>query len=706
MEDAVVRGRGEAFAGDGLLVSDNFFPALRVRPLLGRLFAPGPSAPDAAEQVVLSYDWWEKHFAADPGVLGQAMTVNGSSLSILGVLPRGFAGVRPGNPNGFFVLMTPGSRLIPQTVSGGEYWWVRTMARLHPAANDAHLRGVLTSVFAPEAQTQIKQPEILVLPGRGGLGFDRDAYGKPLLWMLAVVGLVLLVACANIAGLSLARGAARRHELAVRAALGCGRWRLIRQSFTESLCLALLGGGGGILVALWGRTALSRLLGQSAEGLRYDFSMDLKVLSLSFTITLVTALLFGILPALRASKVDPLEGLKSRSALGLQRLRTGRVLVVAQVALSLALVSAAGLYLRSLGKLRQIDVGFDTAKLLIFQLNAGFAGYKDAQLSAFYDRVQTELAAIPGVSGASLTLFPLLDNQSSSGGFTFGERAPAGIGNPETSRLVVGETFFDTLQVAVLRGRPLHASDNQDASKVIVVNETFARQYFPNEDPIGRTITTWRATWRIVGVCHDIKYKNIKESVPPTIYVPFRQFPLRYGASFVVRTALPPLALANAVRKKVASIDPAVPAAHLTTQDQIIGGSIGQERLFATLCSALAAFALALACIGIYGLLSFNVAQRTGEIGIRMALGARPQTVAGGIVSEALLLGALGIGLGMPIVLASTRLLQSQLYGVQPTDPLTLTTVTAILVAAVLISAWWPARSAARIDPMRALRSD
>jgi predicted permease len=258
----------------------------------------------------------------------------------------------------------------------------------------------------------------------------------------------------------------------------------------------------------------------------------------------------------------------------------------------------------------------------------------------------------------------------------------------------------------VLRGRSLSAADTDNALKVIVVNEAFAQKYFPNEEPLGQTINTWKADWQIVGVCRDAKYQNIKDTVPPTIYIPFRQFPLRYGAYFVVRTVLPPMTLASAVRKAVAAIDPAVPVAHLTTQEQLIDGTISQERLFATLCAALAAFALVLSCIGLYGLLSFNVARRTNEIGIRMAIGAQPGDVIRVVLREALILAAIGIAVGLPAVFAVTRLIRSQLYGVQPTDPATLIVVTVILVTVALLSAWLPARRAARVDPMVALRSE
>jgi len=705
-DDVIARARHEAFAANGLVVTDNFFPALGVRPLLGRLFAPGENDVDAAQQVVITYDWWEKHFARDPEVVGQTVSLNASSFTIIGVLPRGFSGVRPGAPREFFALLTPESPFQERALSVADHWWLRMMARMRPAGSDARLKAVLDVVFAREASEQMKNPEMLVQPGRGGLAFERDTYGRPLLLMLGAVGLVLLVACANLAGLSLARGAARQHELAVRAALGAGRWTLIRQSLTESLVLALLGGGLGVVLAFWGRNAISRLLAGSTDGLHHDLSLDVTVLSFAGAAALGTALLSGLLPALRAGSANPVSGLKARNTLGVPRLRAGRVLVVAQISLSLLLLAGAGLFLRTLTNLEDIHAGFDTERLLVFQVNPGFAGYQDAQLAAFYERAQSALAAIPGARHASLVVFPLLDNKSSSGGFSFPGRAAPQSDNQQTYRLVVGETFLATLGIPLLNGRNLSSADGDTAPKVIVINETFARKYFPNEDPIGQTINTWRSDWRIVGVCADAKYQNIREATPPTVYISFRQFPLRYGAFFAVRTALPPLELATAVRKAVAAIDPAVPVARLTTQEQLIAGTISRERLSATLCGALAVFAVLLACIGLYGLMAFNVARRTSEIAIRMAIGAQPGDVARSVLREACALTALGIGLGLPAVFAVTRLIQSQLYGVHSNDPLILAIVMGTLTLVTLLSAWLPARRAARVDPMVALRTE
>ncbi|RPJ82540.1 MAG: FtsX-like permease family protein, partial [Acidobacteria bacterium] len=449
----------------------------------------------------------------------------------------------------------------------------------------------------------------------------------------------------------------------------------------------------------------------SAEGLHYDTTLDLKVLGFLLAVTLAAALLSGLLPALRAAGVDPLAGLKDRAALGAARLRAGRVLVAAQIALSLLLLAGAGLYVRTLVNLVRINPGFATENLLLFQVIPRQAGYKGAGLAEFYERVQQSLAALPGVRSAALTQFKLLGGAMSGGSFF---RLPGhtfeGELKPQAHRLTVSETFFTTMGIPVLTGRGFSAGDVEGAAKVVVVNETFARKYLPGENPLGQSLRAGELKgvpidWQIVGVCRDAKYTDIKNEVPPTVYFSFRQDSVD-GAYFALRTSLPSLAVATAARKAVAAIDPRIPLADVVTQEQVRGKRISQERLFATLCSALAGLAILLSCIGLYGLTAYNVARRTSEIGLRMALGATGRRVAVPVLREALLLALLGVAVGLPAAFAVGRLIRSQLYGVAPHDPLALAAAVAALVAVALIAAWLPARRAARIDPMVALRCE
>lgn len=703
-QSITVRARHEAFASQGLMVSDNFFSGLGAHVLIGRLLGPEDDRSGASPVTVITYGWWGKEFDLDPAVVGQPVTLNGHTFTIVGVLPRGFPGLSLGDKTEFYVPMSAQPQLMPSwPLTSPDCWWVRLMARKKPVTSEAQLQAALNVAFAREVETIMKEPKILMTDGRGGFSYDRNYYRKPLLLLLGIVGVVILVACANLAGLSLARGAARQHEFAVRAAIGAGQWRLIRQSLTESVIVALLGGGFGVLVALWGKTVISRLLAGSPDGLHYDTPLDLAVLGFTLAVSFVTAMLSGLLPAWRAGQIDPVAGLKAKGALGAPRLRAGKILVAAQIALSVLLLTGAGLYVRTLINLVRINPGFITENLLLFRLSPRAAGYRGARTAEFYDNAQRSLAAIPGVRSVTLTQNALLGGTMSGGAFTLPRHPSSSEMKPQAHRLTVSETFFATMGIRVLLGRELRAADVDGAPKVVVVNETFARKYLAEEYPIGQVLNVNGADWQIVGVCSDTKYTSIKNDIPPTMYLSFRQDSIGF-ACFAVRTALPPLAMATAARKAVAAVDPNVPLADITTQEAVRDKKISQEIMFATLVGALAGLAVLLACIGLYGLTAYNVARRTSEIGIRMALGATRANVAWPILREALLLAVVGLAVGVPVALGLARLIASQLYGVAPTDPVTLIGCSVLLIAVALVSAWIPARRAAKIDPMQALR--
>jgi len=704
LDRATVRARHEAFVAEGMMVSDNFFSGLGARPLVGRLIGPEDEQAGAAPPVVISYRLWERQFDLDPAVVGQSVMLNGYSFLVAGVLPRGFPGIRPGSKREFYVSMSAQPQLMPDwSRTAPDRWWVPLMARLKPGVSDRQFQAALDVAFARETETIMKQPKVRMMDGRAGVGWDRDMLRKPLLLLLGIVGTVLLVACANVAGLSLARGAVRQHELAVRAAIGAGRWRLMRQSLAESTLLALVGGGLGILLAHWGKNVVSRLLAGSAEGLHYDTRLDLTVLGFTLGAAFAAALLSGLLPALRAASVHPVSGLKAEAAA--PRLRMGKLLVTAQVALSLLLLTGAGLYARTLVNLVRINAGFATENLLLFNLDTGNAGYRGARTTAFYDRVQQSLTAIPGVRSVALTQLPLLAGGMCGSMFTLQGHAVDGKQDQFAYWLTVSETFFGTMGIPVLLGRELRASDAEGAPKVVVVNETFVRKCFAGENPLGQTLKTGGSDWQIVGVCRDAKYSDIKAEAPPTVYFPFRQNGID-SAYFAVRTVLPPMAVVTAARKAVAAIDPNVPLSEIATQEQVRDRRIAHEWMFATLCSGLATLAVLLSCIGLYGLMAYNVARRTGEIGIRMALGATRRNIAGPILGEAILLAGIGVSVGVPAALALTRVIKSQLYGVAPTDPVTFVGAGVLLAAVALLAAWLPARRAARVDPVQALRCE
>lgn len=388
-----------------------------------------------------------------------------------------------------------------------------------------------------------------------------------------------------------------------------------------------------------------------------------------------------------------------------QRQRVGKLLVVGQVSLSLLLLTGAGLYARTLVNLVRINTGFASENLLLFNLDIGNAGYQGTRVTAFYDRVQQSLTAVPGVRSVSLTQFPLLGGWMSGSSFTVSGHSSEAKSNPFDHTLIVSETFFATMGIPVPLGRGLRASDAEGAPRVVVVNETLARTYFAGEDPLGQTLKTEGSDWQIVGVCRDAMYNDIKAKAPSTVYFSFRQKEI--GSAFLtLRTLLPPMAVVPAARRVVAAIDPNVPLSEIATQEQVRDRQMAKERTFAALCGALAALAVLLSCVGLYGLTAYNVARRTGEIDIRMALGATRQNIAGPILREALLLAVYGMAVGVPAALALTKLIKSQLHGVRPNDPLTLIGAGGLLIAVAVLAAWIPARRAARVDPMRALRNE
>jgi predicted permease len=714
LSNTVMRVRNEAVPAQGAMVSDNYFSGLGVRPLIGRVLAPGDDFAGAGTSVMISFACWQTHFGLDPTVLGRTLALDGNAFRIVGVLPRGFDGTQPGQPAAFYVPMSSTSQFLYVAINSNFHWYVRLMARLRPDADDTRLKAALDLAFAPAASEYMQAPRITLEAGRGGITDHRGSYRTPLLLMLGLVGLVMLVVCANITGLSLARGAALRHEFAVRGALGAGRWRLLGQPLVESLVLASVGGGLGVVLSVWGRTGLARLLAGRAQDLHFSYSLDSTVLGFTLACTVAMALLSGILPAWWASRVTPSSALASRGTAHAPRLRTGRALVVAQIAVSVSLVTGAALLARTVTNLAAIDAGFDIERLLLCHVNIRGAAGANADPARFYSTVQDSLAAIPGVRGASLIEFPLLGNVISTGGIdTISGRREAAGTSMETSRLTIGESFFSTMGVPIVLGRALRQDDGEGTSKVVVVNETFVRKNLNGENPLGLSFRMWNADWHIVGVCHDIRYGSVKTGTPPTAYFPFRQrFYSRYRLThlrapyFAVRTSLPPMAVAAAVRKAIAAIDSDVAVTDITTQEVVRNESISRERVLATLCGSLATVALLLSCIGLYGLMSYQVAQRTSEFGIRMALGATPRGIAGPILKEAMLLAGAGVLFGLPATVALARLVRGGLYGVTASDPVSFAVAVMILVAISTVAAWLPARRGARLDPIVALRRE
>lgn len=597
------------------------------------------------------------------------------------------------------------------------YDWVVIMARLRPGVTPIQAQAALAGAFyewGHAAKPQVKPQEIptlVVRDGAGGLDSLRRRYSKPLYILLTLVGLILAIACANIANLLLARAAARKREIAVRLSMGAGRLRIIRQLLTESVLLSLLGGAVGIAVAVWGVRFITLLLSNGQEKFTLRADLNWHVLAAVAALSLFTGVLFGLAPALQSTRVDLVSALKeSRTGephwRGFHRLSLSRILIVSQIAIALLIVVAAGLFVRTLSNLASVNLGFNGDNLLTFQLNARQAGHKDPEIVAFYDNLQRQFSAIPGVQSASLSHQLLIGMGTSAGAVRLADGTVKG-----SLKLSIGTGFFSTMQIPILRGRDIEARDTSGSPMVAVVNDAFAKAFFGDRDPLGQHMTGscfGKCDIEVVGVVANSLYGDLKGTPRPIVYLPFAQ-----GAwgpvqqmYFELRTAGNPLGYVSAVRDLVRRADGLVPLAEVKTQRAWIDQTISQEITFARLCSALALLALAIACVGLYGTMSYNVARRTSEIGIRMALGAQRRRVIWMVLREVILLAAVGLAISLPTALLASKLLQSFLFGMKPNDPLTLTASVVTLVCAAVLAGYLPARNASRIDPMTALRQE
>jgi predicted permease len=532
--------------------------------------------------------------------------------------------------------------------------------------------------------------------------------------LLAVGGLVLLLACTNVANLLLARATGRQKEIAVRLALGAGRGRLLRQLLTESALLALAGGAGGVLLALWGRDLLLRLRfpGQEMTALQTGVTaLDWRLLAFTLVAALLTGLLFGLAPAWQATRVDLTPTLKEtgRSSRGQARSRMSRALVVAQVALSLLLLVGAGLFIRTLRNLQQINTGFEAQNMLLFRVDPRLSGYQSEQIKSLYQRLFASLEAVPGVQAATFSRHPLLAGSSGSRPFFV-----AGKNNSPTAPTtvyvhIVRANFLDAMNIPVLRGRGLHERDNAQAPKAVVINQTLARRLFPNQDPVGQRVgfnAESAGQVEIVGVAQDAKYDSLRKDVTPTVYVPWLQESRVGQMNFEVRTAGDPALFLSAIRQAVREVDGNLPLFDVKTQVEQAAQSLAQERLFAALLSFFGLLALLLAALGMYGVMAHSVAQRTQEIGIRMALGAQPRDVLSLVIEQGMRLAVPGVVIGLAGAYAATRLITSFLYGVRASDWPTYGLIAALLLAVALLACWIPARRAAKVDPLVALRHE
>jgi predicted permease len=718
-------GQAETAAGD--FVSGNYFSGLGVPPAAGRLLDDTDDRSGAASTLVLSYSYWQRRFRGDPSVLGQLILVNNLPFTIAGVAAPGFFGVDPGtNPDFYMAIHAMPSLAIDPAKEersrflDDHFYWIEMMGRLRPGVKIEQAQAATAARFhAFAAGTAAKPGDAEVLPelslSEAGSGLDslRREYSKPLYVLMSMVALILAIACANLANLLLARSAARRREIAVRLSLGASRARIVRQMLTESVLLAVMGGALGLGVGVAGIRFITWLMANGREQFTLRAELNWPVLAFTFGISVVAGILFGLAPAMQATKVDFTPALKESRVQGNApgrrfRPRLTHSLIVLQIAVSLLLTIGAGLFVRTLTNLHSIDVGFNRENLLLVTLNGRQGGFREAALARFYQGLLDRFREIPGVRAASASTFPLVAQYVNDSSVIVPGRTPQP-GDPDADLAAVDPAFLDTMQIPILLGRNLERGDLAQPN-VAVVDQKFASVYFGTENPIGRQFQLDKPTnplIEIVGVAKAAHYNSLQEEAPEVVYLPYTQNLTNLGQLvFELRTAGLPLSVATAVRRIVHGASASVSISNVVTQAQSIDQTISQEHTFADLGTCFAVLALLIASVGLYGAMAYTVARRTGEIGIRMALGAQRPGIIWMVLREVLAMAAAGLLVGYGAARFTTHFVGSFLYGLKANDPLAMAAAIAILLAAALAAGYWPAWRASRIDPAVALRNE
>jgi macrolide transport system ATP-binding/permease protein len=716
---------GQAHAAAGEYVSGEYFRGLAVAPAAGRLIAAEDDRAGADPVAVVSFGFSQRHFGQPASAAGQSVLVDNAPYTVVGVAPPGFFGVDPAAapevylPMHANLLQTGQERVEPQQYLDQHHYWIEVMGRLRPGVTRARAQAVLAPQFqhwvsasaAPEERENL--PALIVREGAAGLDTLRRRYSKPLAVLLTMVALILAIACANIGNLLLARATARKREMAVRLSIGAGRLRLMRQLLTESVVLASMGGALGVLFAIWGVRVLTVLLANGKDQFTLHAEVNWHVLAVTAAVSTMCGVLFGLAPASQATRADVLPALKqtrsseSRTLArhGALRLTLSHVLVVSQIVISLLLLVAAGLFVRTLSNLESTELGFNRDNVLLFEMNARQAGHRDPEITRFYAELRRRLSAVPGVLNVTLSHASLIEA---------GRQYPISVSGtpaPRTRILNTGPAFFSTMRIPITAGREIDERDQPASPPVAVINERFAKTYFDHATPLGRRLTVGGPTpadVEIVGVSANVRYSGLKEDFLPIVFLPYNQPAARSveQMTFALRTAGDPAAYVRTVRDIVHQADARVLVTGVTTQAAEIDRTINQEIVFAKLCTGFAILALVIACVGLYGSMAYTVARRTTEIGVRMALGAQRGAVMLMVLRDVLAMAAAGLAISVPAALGTSKLVESFLFGTKPNDPHTLAAAVAILLSAVLLAGYVPARRASRIDPMTALRHE
>ncbi len=737
LPNIAIAATGTPELGKVELVSGNFYTQMQVKPQLGRPLEPADDGVSGTAAVaVISDGFWHRDFGGAPNVLGKTVSVSTIPVTIVGVNPPGFTGpdgVETTSPQIFLPLsMLPAIVPIPGNdgpLIDPNQFWLELMARVKPGVSKAQAEAALNVSFnaAFRGTGTVEKgetvPRLSLEDGSRGVTSGLRLLLKPLYVLLGLGGLVLLLACANIANLMLARASSRQREMSARMALGAGRGRILRQVLTESLLLSAMGGAAGLVLGYTSRNLIPWLLRTGWDGGEMPVRFDWRVFGFTSAVTLLTGIFFGLVPAWRLTHSEISTALKegARTATRKRKAWSGKMIVAFQVALSTLLVMAAVFFLRTLVNLNSVDPGFPAKNLLLFDINVPRTRYPVDKTAGLHRRLEEAFAVVPGAEFETMINIPLVTAFQWNSMFEI-EGAPqkkkldpakkTGDGSEQAMVSTVGPDFFRVLSIPVLAGRGFTAQDTETSAPVAIVNRTLVRKFFPNTNPIGKRfrrslVGPDAARWiEIVGVCADTRYFNMREPTPPVYFALDRQFPTVGGVTFIVRSRLRPDGLIPSLRRAAQQIDPDLPLSNIRTQQQQIDASMQQERMFASLTAGFGLLALALACVGIYGIMAYTVSMRTNEIGIRLALGAAREQIQAIVLRETGLLAFSGVVIGLLVTLASIRLVKSMLYGLTQKDPITLGGSVVLLLMMALLAGWVPAYRASRVDPAEALRHD
>jgi len=727
-----VAGEGSTERANGELVSGNYFEVLGVQPSLGRVLTQDDDqVPGAGQVAVLSHGYWTRHFGSDPGILNKTLVINDTPMTIVGVAGKGFNGVQVGQTPDIFVPITMKARMTPNSDGLDDHrdFWLAIIGRVKPDLTPEQAEAAFAPIYhqileqqelplagrmSPETQQRYLDRKMLLEPGARGRAILQSAYKERLLVLMGMVGLVLLIACANVANLLMARGAARQREIAIRMAVGAGRGRLIRQFMVESLTLSLIGGAVGLLVAEWTSGFLVSAIPESVGAIGLSGGLDLRLFTFTILLSLVTGLLFGVLPAVKATRLNLESTLREQGSSvsgSLSQVRFRKGLVLSQVILTTVLLVGAGLFAKSLNNLKKLDLGMRPEHLITFSIQPELNGYSPQRTTALFDQLHQSLNALAGVDSVTEAMIADLTDSNSSSNITVEGYQSGDNEDMNVNQNYIGPAYFSTMGIPLLQGREFSSADTANSPKVAIINEAMVKRFFANRNPIGAKFAFGggdkiHPDIEIVGVVKDSKHITVREKIGPYVCLPYSQFAKLGDISFYVKTKQDVGSMAAATRREVQRLDANLPVFGVKTLEGQIDESLFEDRFLTMLAICFALLAALLASMGLYGVMAYTVTRRTREIGIRMALGATRGVVSWLILREVVVLAGIGLLVGLPAAYGLGRFAESMLFDVKTSDPIAFVGAALLLVGATFLGGYLPARRAASIDPLVALRCE